>query len=80
MSAISLDYGAAASSMREDVEMADAGPSTAPLQRANTSFFDAKSPTDELAPAEFAPAVPSPAECVLAGLFLSPGAPFLGEP
>lgn len=47
MSAISLDYGAAANSMREDVEMADAGPSTAPLQRANTSFFDAKSPTDE---------------------------------
>ncbi|KAM7205082.1 dehydrogenase E1 component domain containing protein [Rhypophila sp. PSN 637] len=41
MSAISLDYGSAVNSMRDDVDMPDAGPSTAPLQRANTSFFDA---------------------------------------
>lgn len=38
LSAISLDFGRTASVM-QDVEMSDAGPSTAPIQRGNRSFF-----------------------------------------
>ncbi len=39
LSALSLGYGSSSQTALQDVDMLDAGPSSAPLQHGNTTFF-----------------------------------------